>query len=141
MCADDFAISRHRWEGSSRPCTYSLALGDVAFADFSVDDEGRLVVVRISFDGYGCCDPDALTIEPMDADDSLDLIARLDSDEQLETDHVRGLLRNYFEAHRFADVHRLVPGRCIHQRSCGRTRTVSRPSRSMASMRSSSPAM
>lgn len=100
MYADDFAISRHRWEGSTRPCAYSLALGDVAFADFSLDEEGRLFIVRISFDGYGCCSPDPSAIESMDAADSLDLIARMDSDERLETDHVRRLLRNYFEAHR-----------------------------------------
>ncbi|MEZ5379680.1 MAG: hypothetical protein R2733_24490 [Acidimicrobiales bacterium] len=84
MYAANFAISRHRWEGSTRPCAYSLALGDVAFADFSLDDEGRLFVVRISFDGYGCCSPDPSAIASMDAADSLDLITLMDSDEQLE---------------------------------------------------------
>ena len=29
------------------------------FADFEVDPDGRVFAVRISFDGYGCCDAPA----------------------------------------------------------------------------------
>jgi hypothetical protein len=40
----------------SRPCHFCLSLqGGSVFADFDVDPDGRIFVVRISFDGYGCC--------------------------------------------------------------------------------------
>jgi hypothetical protein len=43
----------------TRPCRYCLALqDDSVFADFDVDQNGCLYLVRISFDGYGCCHPD-----------------------------------------------------------------------------------
>lgn len=31
-------------------------LGGSVFADFDVDPDGRVFAVRVSFDGYGCCD-------------------------------------------------------------------------------------
>jgi hypothetical protein len=43
----------------TRPCHYCLALqDDSVFADFDKDEKGCLYLVRISFDGYGCCYPD-----------------------------------------------------------------------------------
>jgi hypothetical protein len=40
----------------SRPCRVCLSLqGGSVFADFDVDRDGRLYLVRISFDGYDCC--------------------------------------------------------------------------------------
>lgn len=40
----------------SRPCDYCLGLQeDSVFIDLNLDDDGRLFMVRISFDGYGCC--------------------------------------------------------------------------------------
>jgi hypothetical protein len=42
----------------TRPCQYCFSLqGGSVFADFDVDRDGCLCLVRISFDGYGCCDP------------------------------------------------------------------------------------
>ncbi|WP_246026995.1 hypothetical protein [Marinicella litoralis] len=42
----------------TRPCDICLALqDDSVFADFALDEEGQLYLVRISFDGYGCCYP------------------------------------------------------------------------------------
>ncbi|CAN5425989.1 hypothetical protein BH18ACI3_BH18ACI3_15180 [soil metagenome] len=39
-----------------RPCRYCLSLqDDSVFADFDVDGEGCVLLVRISFDGFGCC--------------------------------------------------------------------------------------
>ena len=39
----------------SRPCRFCLSLQeDSVFADFDEDDDGRLYLTRISFDGYGC---------------------------------------------------------------------------------------
>lgn len=43
----------------TRPCRYCLALqDDSVFADFDVDENGCLYIVRISYDGYGCCHPE-----------------------------------------------------------------------------------
>ncbi len=43
----------------TRPCRYCLAMqDDSVFADFDVDDNGCVYIVRISYDGYGCCHPD-----------------------------------------------------------------------------------
>jgi len=53
----------------SRPCRFCLSLqnGSV-FADFDVVPGGRVVAVRVSFDGFGCCDtPDASKMNPRDS--------------------------------------------------------------------------
>ena len=40
----------------TRPCRFCLSLqGDSVFADFNVDEDGRVYAVRVSFDCYGCC--------------------------------------------------------------------------------------
>ncbi len=99
--ADEFQVHRYFWPDlSARRCRYSLALGDVAFADFDVDADQRLVLRRISFDGYGCCEPAAVRVSPMPSADSAELIGRMGNDEQLDTAVVRSILRRYFEAHR-----------------------------------------
>lgn len=42
----------------SRLCSYCLALqDDSVFADFEIDEVNCLYLVRISFDGFGCCEP------------------------------------------------------------------------------------
>lgn len=44
----------------TRPCRYCLAFqDDSVFADFDTDESGCLYLVRISFDGYGCCYPNS----------------------------------------------------------------------------------
>ena len=86
--------------GVERPCTHSFALGDVAFADFRLDDDGCLHILRISFDGYGCCIVDRAAANPMPLADSRELIAKSESDEPLGTAQIRALMRRYFEAHR-----------------------------------------
>ena len=44
----------------TRPCRFCLSLqGGSVFADFDVDSDGRVFAVRVSFDGYGCCDAPA----------------------------------------------------------------------------------
>ena len=96
-----FDVERHSWgSGSTRPCAYSLAIGDVAFADFGLSPDGALFLLRISFDSYGCCAPDPSDVSPMEASDSGDLIRLLESGAPLGTDSVRAILRRYFEAHR-----------------------------------------
>lgn len=51
-------IALWSWGPNVRSCRVglSLNLGSV-FADFDIDPTtGQMVLVRISFDGYGCCD-------------------------------------------------------------------------------------
>ena len=45
------------WGPTTRPCRVALSLnGGAVFADFDVDAlTGAVFLVRISFDGYGCC--------------------------------------------------------------------------------------
>jgi hypothetical protein len=42
---------------------------DSVFADFDVDDEGHIFLLRISFDGYGCYDTaeEATRMDPTDS--------------------------------------------------------------------------
>lgn len=60
----------------SRPCQYCLCLQNGAvFADFDLDTDGCIYLVRISFDGYGCCHLDRWSgITRMDAETSRRLI-------------------------------------------------------------------
>ena len=97
----EFIVERYRWGSpSSRRCALTLAVGDVAFADFDRDANGQLFLLRISFDGFGCCTPDRVDVKPMDMADSRSLIDQVESDEELGTDETRALLRRYFETHR-----------------------------------------
>lgn len=45
------------WGPNTRPCRVALSLtGGAVFADFDADaTTGEVFLVRISFDGYGCC--------------------------------------------------------------------------------------
>ena|SRR5688572_10988956 len=65
----------------SRPARYCLGLqDDSVFADFDVDDEGRAFLVRISFDGFGCCHT-AEKARPMDLDISESFISMIENDD------------------------------------------------------------
>lgn len=64
------------------------------FADFDVDEEGRVYLQRISFDGYGCCNGG---FAKMGADDSRLLIESVDRG-TVSTSEVETLLRTYFAA-------------------------------------------
>ncbi|MFV0468707.1 MAG: hypothetical protein ACK5MK_07260 [Dysgonomonas sp.] len=58
----------------TRPCDYGLASqGDSVFADFGISEKGSLYLVRISYDGYGCCEPKNV-ISEMDEEKSKHLI-------------------------------------------------------------------
>jgi hypothetical protein len=80
----------------TRPCEVGLALeDDSVFADFDVDPgDATLYLVRISFDGYGCCRPPD-GIGRMSRSESqllIDMAARHEVDERV----VEPILRNYF---------------------------------------------
>ena len=70
-------IRLHHWTGGTRPCRFSLCVENetgVVFADFDVAD-GRVYLVRISFDGFGCCDPtERIEMDEADSKARLELV-------------------------------------------------------------------
>jgi hypothetical protein len=84
----------------SRPCRFCLSLqGGSAFADFDVDPDGRVFAVRVSFDGYGCCQAPA-DVGRMSASDSELLLAMVQRGAIDAT--ASPLLRAYFDQNRDA---------------------------------------
>lgn len=80
----------------SRPCDICLALRHRSvFADFELRDEEHIVLLRMSFDGYGCCATDSAEVMP--AADSRLLLDALDTGE-LDNAAVEAALRRYFNA-------------------------------------------
>jgi hypothetical protein len=76
-----------------RACRFCLSLQEGSvFADFDVDEESRVFLRRISFDGYGCCTAE---FKKMSADDSRVLLDSIDRD-AAENARVGDLLRSYF---------------------------------------------
>ncbi|ADZ90668.1 hypothetical protein [Marinomonas mediterranea] len=85
----------------TRPCKYCLALQeDSVFADFDVDPNGCLYLVRISFDGYGCCEPQT-EIKEMDVVSSEILKACIENN-SFQSPEIISILRKYFRENRFA---------------------------------------
>ncbi|MCB1755798.1 MAG: hypothetical protein KDJ38_09760 [Gammaproteobacteria bacterium] len=83
---------------STRPCQYCLAMrDDSVFADFGVDERGCLYILRISYDGYGCCHPEHEK-KPgvMNKEASKQLIALVESNE-LAKPEASSILREYFQ--------------------------------------------
>ena len=53
-----FDVEPYTWQTGTRPCTFTLALcEDSVFADFDVDPDGFISLLRVSFDGYGAWQP------------------------------------------------------------------------------------
>ena len=89
----EMAIALHAWATESRACRFSLNLqGSCVFADFDVDNTGRVYAVRVSFDGYGCCTVPA-DIGRMSATDSAALLRMVQEKSMALADP---LLRRYF---------------------------------------------
>jgi hypothetical protein len=85
-------IERWTWETGTRPCRVALCLEDGSvFADFDVDASSQCVfLIRISFDGYGCChSPEG--IGRMTLEESKVLL-----DPTVEVALVEPILRRYF---------------------------------------------
>ena len=84
----------------SRPCRFCLCLqGGSVFADFDVDPDGRVFAVRVSFDGYGCCDAPA-EVGRMTVRDSEALLAMVQ--QGLVHAAAAQALRAYFQQNRDA---------------------------------------
>ena len=81
----------------TRPCKYCFSLQEASvFADFEMDEANQLYLVRISFDGYGCCHP-AWKTEPimMSLSESTKLSHYVEADD-LAHPEVAQILRSYF---------------------------------------------
>lgn len=79
----------------SRPCRYCLGLqDDSVFADFDLDSDDRVFLVRISFDGYGCC----YTAEKASrmGDDTSKSIIRLIEEDDVSSAELATILSQYF---------------------------------------------
>jgi hypothetical protein len=85
----------------TRPCKYGLAFqDDSVFADFDVCENGNLYLVRISYDGYGCCEPQE-KISEMDDITSSQLISAIESN-SLDSPEINEILSRYFQLNRAA---------------------------------------
>ncbi len=85
----------------TRPCKYSLALqDDSVFVDFDITWAGAVYLVRISYDGYGCCVP-GNQAGKMDKMSSLYLIAAIVGN-NLDSPRVTEILHSYFRANKIA---------------------------------------
>jgi hypothetical protein len=83
----------------SRPCHFCLCLQEGSvFADFDIDDEGCVFLLRISFDGYGCCHGE---FRKMALDDSRSLIDAVERS-TVQDPKIEVVLRSYFKEN--ADV-------------------------------------
>jgi len=80
-----------------RACRFCISFqGGSVFGDFDVDPDGRVFAVRVSFDGYGCCD--APEIGRMSMDASTALLAQVSEGSLDATAADR--LRTYFRQNR-----------------------------------------
>lgn len=100
---------------SSRPAHICLGLqGHSVFADFDLDPDGRLFLVRISFDGYGCCGT-PVDMPRLSAEDSASFLAMRERG-AFDRDAAAPILYAYFAEHRdllWPDAlaeHGLLPG-------------------------------
>jgi hypothetical protein len=89
-------IAKYDWTTGTRPCRFCLCLqGGSVFADFDVDSDGKVHLVRISFDGYGCCSTEGKAAK-MPVDESHTLVGLVNNDD-VNRDEVREILYGYFE--------------------------------------------
>lgn len=80
---------------ASRPADLCLEIdGCCIFADFNRDGD-RLMLVRISFDGFGCCETPAA--RPMSEEDTRVIWSFVDG--RASNDDCDAALRRYFAAH------------------------------------------
>lgn len=89
-------ISNYVWTTRTRPCSFCLCLqyGSV-FADFNIESDGLVYVVRISFDGFGCCTTDG-KVTRLPPDESYTLVELVKTDD-VNRDEIREILYRYFD--------------------------------------------
>jgi hypothetical protein len=78
------------------PCRFCLCLqGGSVFADFNVDSDGRIYLIRISFDGYGCCETEG-EVTRIPVAESKALVKLIEMDD-VNCDDIREMLYRYFD--------------------------------------------
>jgi hypothetical protein len=83
----------------TRPCDYGLAFqDDSVFADFRLSEKGFLYLVRISYDGYGCCEP-IVEISKMDEEKSRCLISAIERSD-FQSAEIQEIVSGYFREHK-----------------------------------------
>lgn len=83
----------------TRPCDYGLAFqDDSVFADFRLSEKGLLYLVRISYDGYGCCEP-IVEISKMDEEKSRCLISAIERSD-FQSAEIQEIVSGYFREHK-----------------------------------------
>ena len=90
-------IARAFPEIPDRLCRFLLSLqGGSVFADFDMDPDGCLYLVRISYDGHGCCEVERNEVTAMSLTASQRLIEMIESDafDPCETTRILG---GYFD--------------------------------------------
>lgn len=94
-----FEVGPYTWQTGTRPCTFTLALDEGSvFADFDVDPDGFISLLRVSFDGYGAWRPaEGQSTTTMDVRDAA-VLQQARDEGTLNSDEVRALLRRYFHA-------------------------------------------
>lgn len=82
---------------ATRECAYCLSLqGGSVFADFGLPQDRRLYLLRISFDGYGCCTPEE-EVSLLDHETTNKLIKAFESNEfESQTSYISEVLKEYF---------------------------------------------
>lgn len=79
----------------SRLCSFCLCLqGGSVFADFDTNETELVSLRRISYDGFGCCEPREFTTM-MNIEASRSILHAM-ATHTLETQLVEDILRNYF---------------------------------------------
>jgi len=76
----------------TRPCDFVLSTDDCIFADFA-KQESTVKLLRISFDGYGCCD--CHSIGAMDESDAKELLAWVNARSVSDQDRCRTIIARY----------------------------------------------
>ena len=80
----------------TRPCKFCLSFqDDSVFADFDIDQDQRVVLVRISFDRFGCCRTEE-HIKRMNLNDSRILLEWMDK-EDVNREEIEAALSRYFQ--------------------------------------------
>ena len=77
---------------NTRPCDFVLSTDDCIFADFA-KHERTVKLVRISFDGYGCCD--CTNVNVMDKNDATELLAWVNAASISDQDRCRKIVARY----------------------------------------------
>lgn len=89
---EEYKFFRWALMPSSRKADYYLACcDDSVFIDFDDYDSDQIVIVRISFDGYGCCNIPSDKVLPVSKEHSL-LFKLMFNSKEIEQDRLKQII-------------------------------------------------